>query len=216
MYDTRPSRVSRCYPRWDGRSAYPRHRRFVDGQNFNSALGLGNMSRRERGEVWRRAQARIDDPYFMPRQHSGAYATTSNFHAAEGVCDRPRRRNTGVDEVTGYMSRMNIGGCEPRDRRSASNIRWVDQYAAPEPPRSHPRNAEYYLNRAYRPQNTYQDNYIDAYRYINGRQPGRRTEPGGGRHDPREYAGLNLRFGLNGGRNRDPAVSRWDRMRNWF
>ncbi|KAF3051166.1 hypothetical protein E8E11_010659 [Didymella keratinophila] len=223
MYDPHSSRSSHRYSHWDGRSSYPRDHRFVSNQDFNSARGLGNMSHCEREEVWRRAQARINDSHFMPRQRSGAYATMSNFYAVEDARNRHRRRNTGVDEVTDYMARMGLGGRESRDhlsgrdRRSSRNVYWQDQYAAPEPPRMHPRNAEYYLDRAYRPQNTYQDNYDDAFRYLYGRQPDhRRTAPVGGRHDPREYAGLDLRFGLNGGRNREPATSRWDRMRNWF
>lgn len=216
MYDPRSSRSSRRYSQWDDRSSYPQDRRFVDDQDFNSARGLGKMSRREREEVWRRAQVRINGPYPMPRQRSGPYATMGNFHAAEDARDRRRRRNTGVDEVSEHMARMGLGGREPHDRRSGRGVRWGDQYAAPEPPRiMHRRDVEYALNRAYRRQNSYQDNYNDAYQYMYGRQPSRRTAPVGGRHDPREYAGLNLRFGLNGGRNHDPATSRWDRFRNW-
>lgn len=80
----------------------------------------------------------------------------------------------------------------------------------------HPLNAEYCLNRASRPQNSYQDNYDDAYQYMYGRRLGHpRTVPVDGHHDPREYAGPILRFGLNGRRNRDLATSRWDRIRNW-
>lgn len=216
-YDPRSSRSTRRYSQWDGRSAYPQDRRFVDDQDFNSARGLGNMSRCEREEVWRRAQARINDPYSMPRQRSGAYATMGNFHAAEDVHDRRRRRNTGVDEVSEHMARIGLGGREPRDRHSGRGIRWVDQSPAPEPPRiMHPRDVEYALNRAYRHQHSYHDNYNDAYQYMYGRQPGHRTAPDGGRHNPREYADLIPRFGLNGRRNRDPATSRWDRFRNWW
>lgn len=186
-------------------------------QDFNSAHGLGNMSRRERDEVYKRAQGRINDPYSMLRQRFGAYPTMGNFYAAEDARDRCRRRNTGVDEVSDHMARMGLGRGGSRDPRSGRGIYWQDQYAAPEPPRMHPRNVEYYLNRASRPQNGYQDNFNDAYQYMYGCQPDhRRTAPVGGLHDPRKYAGLNLRFGLNGGRNRDPATSRWDRVRNWF
>ncbi|KAF1925639.1 uncharacterized protein M421DRAFT_234330 [Didymella exigua CBS 183.55] len=211
-------RSSRRYSQWDSRSAYPQDRRFINDNDFNSAAGLHNMSRREREEVWRRAQARVNDPYSMPCQRSGAYATMGNIHAVEDARGR-RRRNTGVDEVANQMSRTNMGNCGSRGRRSGYNVHWVDQFAAPEPPRTHPRNAEYYLDRACRPRNTWCHNYNDANQYMNGRNPGRRTAPADGRrdrHDPRTYAGLNLRSGLNGDRNRDPTTSRWDRMRNWF
>ncbi|OSS43293.1 hypothetical protein B5807_12135 [Epicoccum nigrum] len=118
--------------------------------------------------------------------------------AAEDAGDRRRRRNTGVDEVTDYEVHMGLG--DP----------------APDPPQMHPLNAEYCLNRASRPQNSYQDNYDDAYQYMYGRRLGHpRTVPVDGHHDPREYAGPILRFGLNGRRNRDLATSRWDRIRNW-
>lgn len=176
------------------------------------------MSRRECEEVWRSAQARVNDPYFFPRQRSGAYATMGNIYAAEDTDRRERgrrRRNTGVDEVADWISRIAMGDRGSRGR-SGCDVRFYDQYATPEPSRTHPRHARYYLDRASRPRNTNQGNYNDAYQYINGRHPGRRTKPVGGRHDPREYAGLNLRFGLNGSRNRDPASSCWDRMRKWF
>ena len=192
---------------------YPQERRFVNDEDFNTAAGLRNMSRREREEVLRRAQRRSQDPYSFPRQRSRANATIGNMYAAEEADWRARERdhgNTSVYGVAGWDPRMTTG------KHGVRNVRWRDQYAAPEPPRINPRNAEYYLDRAHRPRNTCQDNYNDASRYINGRHPARRTEPIGSRHDPREYAGLHLRFGLNGDRNRDPATSRWDRVRNWF
>ena len=94
--------------------------------------------------------------------------------------------------------------------------RITNHYPGPEPPRTHPRNAECYLNRAYRPGNSYQNSYNDAFQYMYSRQP----DPSYGAYwwssRSCEYAGLNLRFGLDGGRNRDPATSRRNRMRNWF
>ncbi|KAG9196811.1 hypothetical protein G6514_004067 [Epicoccum nigrum] len=141
--------------------------------------------------------------------------------AAEDAGDRRRRHNTGVDEVTDYEAHMDLGGREsrsrePRDHRSGREVYWQDQYTAPDPPQMHSINAEYCFNRASRPHNSYQDNYDDAYQYMHGRRPGHpRTVPVDGHHDPREYAGPILRFGLNGRRNRDLATSCWDKMRNW-
>lgn len=51
---------------------------------------------------------------------------------------------------------------------------------------------------------------------MNDRHPGRRTDPIGNRHNPRDYANLKLRFGLTGRCNRHSASSRLDRIHNWF
>lgn len=82
------------------------------------------MSHREREGAWRQAEARINDPYSIPRQRSGANMTMSNSHASEDARDRRRRRrrNTGVDEATEHMARMGLGGRESRDRHTLLQI----------------------------------------------------------------------------------------------
>ncbi|KAF3033427.1 hypothetical protein E8E12_002815 [Didymella heteroderae] len=122
MYDPRSSRSSHRYSQWDGRSFYLPDRRSVDNQDFNTARDFGNMSRRER-EVWRRARDRIIDPYTMPRQRAGAYATMGNSYAGEDARDRRRRHNTGVNGIADYMARMNLNGCETRSRHSGRGVR---------------------------------------------------------------------------------------------
>lgn len=90
--------------------------------DFNSAAGLRKMSRREREEVWRRAQARVTDPYSMHRQRSGAYANMGNIAAVEDARSlRHRLRNGEVDEVADRMSRLNRGdrGSHCHSRREA-------------------------------------------------------------------------------------------------
>lgn len=215
------SRTFRGHPEWNGRASHPGDHRYLNDQDFNSAQGLRNMSRRERNEVYRRAQGRLSDPYSTQRQRTGLNATMGNVHAANDAERRDRRRGhrySNVDDLTRDVAGMNFGsGRSRRTHTDRRNIRWHDQAMpeAPEAPRVLPRNGEYYLDRASRPSNSYQDNYNDAYQYMHGERPRRHTATAT-RHNPREYAHLNLRFAVDNTRHHDPSDSFYDRVRRWF
>ena len=227
------SRTFRGHPEWNGRASYPEDRRFIDDQDFNSVRGLRNMSCSERNEVYRRAQNRLRNPYRNTRQRCGLSATVDNVYAANDTDRRDhrghRRRHTTVDNLTDDCADLNMGSRSHSSGRNSPsrNVRWHDEYmpAAPGPPRSNPRNSGYYLDRAQKSSNSFQNNYVDAHWYIYGDRPSASRRPttntlparsAGNSRYRADHDYPHLRFGTGDSRNIDPSESRWRGMfRRW-
>ncbi len=210
----------RGHPERNGRSLRSGDHHFLNNRNSNPARGHRNRPRHEREQKDRQTQDRARSPYNLPRQRSGLDATMQNVYAANDADRRERcraRRHSNVDNLASEFVGFNMGSAPSRRNRSGHNVRRHDQQmpAAPEPPRVAPRNAEYYLDRACRPSISLRDNYNDAHQYINGQRP-RRYSHDATRHDPREYAHLNLRFEVDGSRHHDPNDTFCDRLRRRF
>lgn len=210
---------SHSYRDYTERNCHSSRRSNRFDRTFSSTRDTRDIPRYEREYVYHQRQGGFGDPYGTERRRSGRHAPIGHMYAADNSERRHRhsgRRQSNVDDLTYGSEGLNMSNGHSRSGRDR-NVHRHDDYMpeAPAAPRNWPRNGEYYLDRALRPHNSARDNYNDAYQYMHGERPHRHSTSNT-RHDPREYAGLNLRFGVDNTKHHDPSDTFRDRIRRWF